>query len=330
MTGDLDADQLGRTLVHEHVFTGLPGLELDGRLQLDADSAVERAASWLTAAAGHGVGTVVDATPMNWYRRPDLMRRISERSGVAVVASTGLYTERMGWPFHLKLLRATELADVFTREIEHGMAGTDVRAGMIKIATGQESVGKYERRAIEAAVLAQQRTGAGILTHNEGPTGALQQLEAFTDAGADLSRVLIGYCDNSTAAEYHREIAERGAHVGFDRVGHYTITPDGPRHEAILALLGTHPDRVLLSHDAVAASLGEFFSTEEDPRWEEFGFTLLRQRVAVARELLETTDLPVEQIAGRCGFGSGAGLRRHFTDAVGVSPRSYRSTFRGP
>ncbi|MBN9733849.1 MULTISPECIES: helix-turn-helix domain-containing protein [unclassified Pseudonocardia] len=57
---------------------------------------------------------------------------------------------------------------------------------------------------------------------------------------------------------------------------------------------------------------------------------MLRQRVAVARELLETTDLPVEQIAGRCGFGSGAGLRRHFTDAVGVSPRSYRSTFRGP
>jgi phosphotriesterase-related protein len=279
VTGDVAAGDLGRTLVHEHVFAALPGLELDGRLELDEDAAVEKAAGWLTAAAGHGVRTVVDATPMNWYRRPDLMRRISERSGVAVVASTGLYTERMGWPFHLKLLKAPELADVFTAEIERGMAGTDVRAGMIKVATGQETVGKYERRAIEAAAEAQRRTGVGILTHNEGATGALQQIDAFGEAGADLSRVLIGHCDNSTAQDYHAAIADRGANVGFDRIGHFALTPDAPRHEAILALLATHPERTMLSHDAVAASVGDFFTTEETPRWEEYGFTYLFREV---------------------------------------------------
>lgn len=57
---------------------------------------------------------------------------------------------------------------------------------------------------------------------------------------------------------------------------------------------------------------------------------LLRQRVGLARELLETSDLPVEQIAARCGFGTAAGMRRHFIAAIGVSPRSYRATFRGP
>lgn len=56
---------------------------------------------------------------------------------------------------------------------------------------------------------------------------------------------------------------------------------------------------------------------------------LLRQRVGVAREYLETTDLPVERIAAQCGFGSTAGMRKHFRAVLGVSPRSYRSTFRG-
>ncbi|MEQ3553153.1 helix-turn-helix domain-containing protein [Pseudonocardia nematodicida] len=57
---------------------------------------------------------------------------------------------------------------------------------------------------------------------------------------------------------------------------------------------------------------------------------LVRQRVGHARELLELTDLPVEQIAARSGFGTAAGMRRHFTAVIGMSPRSYRATFRGP
>lgn len=75
----------------------------------------------------------------------------------------------------------------------------------------------------------QHRTGAAILTHTEGPTGAMAQLDVFADAGADLSRRLIGHCDNSTEAGYYRAIAERGANVGFDRIGHFrTWSPPAP------------------------------------------------------------------------------------------------------
>jgi transcriptional regulator GlxA family with amidase domain len=55
---------------------------------------------------------------------------------------------------------------------------------------------------------------------------------------------------------------------------------------------------------------------------------LLAQRVAHARVLLESTDLSVEQVAGRCGFGTAAGLRLHFQRQVGTSPLAYRRTFR--
>ena len=45
--------------------------------------------------------------------------------------------------------------------------------------------------------------------------------------------------------------------------------------------------------------------------------------------VLETTDLPVDEVAARSGLGSGASLRQHIRAAVGVSPSDYRRTFRG-
>jgi len=54
---------------------------------------------------------------------------------------------------------------------------------------------------------------------------------------------------------------------------------------------------------------------------------LLRARVDLARELLETSDLTVDQVAARSGLGSGANLRLHFRRVLDTSPSAYRSTF---
>ena len=54
---------------------------------------------------------------------------------------------------------------------------------------------------------------------------------------------------------------------------------------------------------------------------------LNRERVRLAQRLLETTGEPVERVASRCGFGTPASLRQHFSRATGVSPQTYRATF---
>ncbi len=54
---------------------------------------------------------------------------------------------------------------------------------------------------------------------------------------------------------------------------------------------------------------------------------LLDQRLQLARRLLETTDLPIEQVADQAGFGSAAALRMHFQRAVHTSPVAYRRVF---
>jgi transcriptional regulator GlxA family with amidase domain len=55
---------------------------------------------------------------------------------------------------------------------------------------------------------------------------------------------------------------------------------------------------------------------------------LVRQRVHHAQELLETTDLSIEEISRRCGFGTSIAMRQHFAKHIKTSPTAYRRTFR--
>jgi transcriptional regulator GlxA family with amidase domain len=57
---------------------------------------------------------------------------------------------------------------------------------------------------------------------------------------------------------------------------------------------------------------------------------ITHQRVLLARRMLEEGDDPIDTVADRCGFGTGAMLRHHFGRIVGVSPATYRRTFRQP
>ncbi|MET0765024.1 MAG: helix-turn-helix domain-containing protein [Blastococcus sp.] len=57
---------------------------------------------------------------------------------------------------------------------------------------------------------------------------------------------------------------------------------------------------------------------------------LVQQRVALARRLLETTDVPVERVAEQAGFGTTASMRQHLHTAIGVAPLAYRRAYRGP
>jgi transcriptional regulator GlxA family with amidase domain len=57
---------------------------------------------------------------------------------------------------------------------------------------------------------------------------------------------------------------------------------------------------------------------------------LLRERLALARRLLETSDLPVDTIAHRCGLQTAGNLRKHFARELRTTPQSYRRAFRVP
>lgn len=85
---------------------------------------------------------------------------------------------------------------------------------------------------------------------------------------------------------------------------------------AELARVANLSDRSYLRHFARATGTSPL-------RW------LVHQRLAAARELLETGDASIEQVGASVGFADPATFRHHFTRAVGTSPSAYRRTFRG-
>ncbi|NEA48936.1 helix-turn-helix domain-containing protein [Streptomyces sp. SID10815] len=74
-------------------------------------------------------------------------------------------------------------------------------------------------------------------------------------------------------------------------------------------------------------SLRTFVRRFNDETGTSPGRWLIQQRVSRARDLLESSDLTVDQIAGRVGFATGASLRQHLHASIGVSPQAYRRTF---
>ncbi|HEY9393872.1 MAG TPA: helix-turn-helix domain-containing protein, partial [Nocardioides sp.] len=88
-----------------------------------------------------------------------------------------------------------------------------------------------------------------------------------------------------------------------------------------------------LSLEAMAArvsmSVRTFTRRFRDETGDSPGRWLQRQRIELARTLLETTDLSMEQVAARCGLNTAQSLRLHFHAALGITPTAYRRTFRG-
>ncbi|WP_329520792.1 GlxA family transcriptional regulator [Spirillospora sp. NBC_01491] len=93
-----------------------------------------------------------------------------------------------------------------------------------------------------------------------------------------------------------------------------------------------HLDRPLTLRDLAgreSMSVRTFTRRFREETGESASRWLARQRVERARQLLEETDLPIDRVAEKAGFGTGASLRQHLRAVLGVSPGAYRATFRG-
>ncbi|MCM6774260.1 helix-turn-helix domain-containing protein [Nocardia sp. CDC159] len=101
--------------------------------------------------------------------------------------------------------------------------------------------------------------------------------------------------------------------------------------QPVLEWIERHLDKPLSQTD-IARAAGVSVRTLQRHFQEQLGTTalqwLLRARIDRARQLLESTDLSIEQIAEECGFGSAVTLRHHFGRKVGVAPLAYRKAFR--
>ena len=101
--GTVPADQMGPTLMHEHMVLAYPGWEHDALAQpLDLKELATACAEALGEVKKYGVKTVVDATPCDVWRNIELDRMVADKTGLNIICATGMYYEAEGMPAYLK------------------------------------------------------------------------------------------------------------------------------------------------------------------------------------------------------------------------------------
>ncbi|HEX5695062.1 MAG TPA: phosphotriesterase-related protein [Acidimicrobiia bacterium] len=268
--GAVDPDQLGVTLIHEHIFVRNPELELnlpDG--EWDPFDAVETAVEGLTDLYERGVRTVVDLTVPGLGRDVRLVARVAERAPVNLVATTGWYTPNVLPPYFQfhgpgRMIDGSDpLIDLFVRDIRDGIAGGTVRAGMLKVMTDEEGLTPDVARVMAAATIAHHETGVTITTHSHpGSRNGLEQQAFLCSRGVAAEYIVIGHSGDCEDLDYLRQLMDHGSTIGMDRFGMEHVLSDERRVETVVTLLELgYADRMVLSHDAA------FYSHITPPSW---------------------------------------------------------------
>jgi phosphotriesterase-related protein len=249
------ASLTGRILFHEHLSMRYP-LGAEQHFTDDVPMMIEE----VRAAAGQGIGCIVDGGHADMARSLAALRRIATESGLPVVASGGYYMQRT-YPPDVTARSADQLADELAREALAERLGAFGEIGQQGGVMTDD-----ERKMFEAVGKAHVKTGLPIFTHNaylgtrpgaaDVPRdAALRQLDALEAAGAQPAHIAIGHvcCLDDSKAEIASAIAKRGAYVGFDRVT-IPLIPDAQKAATIVAMVEAgHADKVLVSSDFSSA-----------------------------------------------------------------------------
>jgi phosphotriesterase-related protein len=253
--GRVDVDRLGAVDAHDHLFFDSPALPGEGFD--DPDKAIEEVGE----AAASGIGTIVDMTPIGLGRRPDLLRRVAETTGVHVIAASGFHRDAHypagHWVHEASVETLTEriLADL--RDGMHPSDGNDpaatrdqARAGAIKGGASYHHATASERRRLEAIANAARETGVAALIHTENGTFGHEIVDLLDGWGLPPDRVLLAHLDRNPDPDLHVEIASRGVTLEYDTVGRTKYHPDSTVLGLIEAVANAgHLDRLALGID---------------------------------------------------------------------------------
>jgi phosphotriesterase-related protein len=263
--GRIESADLGRTYMHEHIFVltadvqqNYPG-EWGGE-----DDRVADAVGKLRALAAQGVRTIVDPTVVGLGRCIPRIRRIAGQvPELNIIVATGVYTyDSAPFFFHyrgpaLDAVADAEvpdpMVDMFVADVTEGIAGTGVKAGMLKCAIDREGMTPGVERVMRAVARAHHRTGTPITvhTHPSSRTGLEVKRVLCDEEGVEPRRVVLGHSGDTTDCDHLAELADAGFLLGMDRFGVDVETTFEARADTLVEMCRRgHAESMVLSQDA--------------------------------------------------------------------------------
>ncbi|MDT2814566.1 phosphotriesterase-related protein [Vagococcus carniphilus] len=248
--------QKGITYMHEHTTIDLSRLKNIDDTNLNCYD--ETVAEYKKLYA-KGVRNIVDVTNMDMRRNPMYVKRVADETGMNIVQATGFYQDKF-LPEFVTDYTVKQLTDFMTKEINEGIADTDIKAQIIgEIGTSKNEMTEREEKVFEASVIAHKETGVPITTHTTLGTYGHEQVEFFKKHGADLSKVVIGHVDLTGDINYILHMLDQGVYVEFDTIGKENYQPDLLRVEMLKEIEKRgFTDKVFLSMDITRKSNMEY------------------------------------------------------------------------
>ncbi|HEY59477.1 MAG TPA: hypothetical protein G4N92_02145 [Anaerolineae bacterium] len=223
--GDISPQELGFTDAHEHLI-----IDRDYVLVQNPDyrlDSVEKTSREVKTFLDAGGKSFVEMTCLAFGRSAKKMMLVSQQTGAHIIASTGFHRPNFYIDSHWRFFYSVDqLARIMIEEIEQGMDEnqyngplidqTSAKAGVIKIATGYYVIKPEDEVTIRAAAIANQETGAPILTHTEEGTLGLEQIEMLGKLGVAPQNITVGHYDRNPDFFLHRELAKTGCYLEYD------------------------------------------------------------------------------------------------------------------
>jgi phosphotriesterase-related protein len=260
IAGELDLNKLGVTYMHEHVFVLTPELQASwpGFGGWDEDTEVHRARDDLRRLKEeYGCDTIVDPTVGGIGRSIGPMAKAVEGTGLNVIVATGYYTFNelpLAVHRHPMPKRIEMLQELFLRDINEGIEGTSIKAGILKFATDVPGVTEDVEAIMRAVARVHNATGTPITTHTSfSNKSGLDQQGILLEEGVDLRHVVIGHCNESNDLDYLEALMDAGSLIGFDRCGITSPVASATDQLDNLAELirRGRSEQIVLSHDSI-------------------------------------------------------------------------------
>ena len=217
VTGNIDTANVKNVFIHDHIQCASNDmLHTFGKDWIDTDILSDYASGILTQINEKwNVNLFVDGTPIDLGRNIRLLKSVSEKSGVYIVASTGLYH----YPSCITYGNdETEIASWFIKECNEGAENTGVFPGMLKCAAPWEEVTSDAKKRITAMAYVAKETQLPIYVHcpHKGSI-AQEQIEILLKNGVNPSRIVIGHCALRPNADYIKDILNSGCYISMDQ-----------------------------------------------------------------------------------------------------------------
>lgn len=253
--GPIAPEELGVCDYHDHLITiGGGEVRADRDLLLDrVDYAVQDLAEYRR----NGGNAMVEMNPIACGRAIGPLLEIARQVPVHILVATGFQRGHYYEPDHwVHRYTMEQLADLVIKDITEGVdlhnyegpivERTEARAGVIKWATQYNHMTPIEEKMGRAVAMAHRTTGAPISTHTELGTFGHEQLDLLEREGVSPHRVVLGHIDRNPDFGYHKELAVRGAFLGYDGPSRVKYWPDNVLVDLMLKMVDAGYGKQLL------------------------------------------------------------------------------------